>query len=131
MKEYYYFLDEFNRFTEIHEITEENREELSYYLLGEFDEKHVANIVLCETGLVNNQIEYIGEQEVEKKQREEYTLVVELKEIKEWFLSTDWIPNKIITGEWEETDPRWIDYLSERADKRERQDELTFLLGID
>jgi hypothetical protein len=124
MKEYYYSLDEFNRFTEIHEITEENREELSYYLLGEFDENDVANIVLCETGLVNNQIKYIGEQEVEKKQREEYTLVVELKEIKEWFLSTDWIPNKIITGEWTNNDKRWTTYLKERTAKRKRQDEL-------
>jgi hypothetical protein len=58
-------------------------------------------------------------------------LQLELQEIRRWLKNNDWIPNKIITGEWEETDPRWIDYLSERADKRERQDELTFLLGID
>lgn len=54
----------------------------------------------------------------------------EFQEIQEWFISTDYIPNKIITGEWEATDSRWIDYKLERIRKRQRQDELKFLLGI-
>ena len=53
----------------------------------------------------------------------------ELQEIKEWFISTDWIPNKVITGEWEETDKRWITYLADRKVYRHRQDEINELLG--
>jgi len=53
----------------------------------------------------------------------------ELTEIKKWFASTDYIPNKIITGEWQTTDQRWIDYLSERSIKRARQDEILESLG--
>lgn len=52
----------------------------------------------------------------------------ELLEIQNWFLSTDYIPNKIITGEWLTTDPRWLSYMSERTIKRARQDELNLLL---
>lgn len=52
----------------------------------------------------------------------------ELQEIKAWFNSNDWKVNKIVIGEWETTDQRWLDYLSERAIKRARQDELIDLL---
>ena len=54
----------------------------------------------------------------------------EFQEIQEWFVATDYIPNKIITGEWELTDPRWINYKTERIAKRARQDELKSLLGF-
>jgi hypothetical protein len=53
----------------------------------------------------------------------------ELSEIEYWFAKNDWIPNKIIVGEWETTDPRWTTYLEERAAKRVRRDELLALLG--
>lgn len=49
---------------------------------------------------------------------------VELGEIQKWFTATDYIPNKIVVGEWEETDERWISYKQERAKKRARQDEI-------
>lgn len=52
----------------------------------------------------------------------------ELNDIHEWFNENDWKPNKIITGEWQIDDQRWIDYLNERAIKRARQDELNELL---
>jgi hypothetical protein len=53
----------------------------------------------------------------------------ELAEIKKWFERNDWKPNKVITGEWLETDKRWLEYKQERAIKRARQDELNTLLG--
>ena len=59
--------------------------------------------------------------------KKQYNL--ELIEINQWFINNDWKVNKVFIGEWEETDPRWINYLSERADKRERQDELKALLS--
>lgn len=51
-------------------------------------------------------------------------LQFELDEIEVWLSKNDWIPNKIITGEWEATDERWLEYLEERKVKRARQDEL-------
>ena len=49
---------------------------------------------------------------------------IELGEIQVWLSRNDWVPNKIITGEWEATDERWLQYLEERKVKRARQDEL-------
>lgn len=54
----------------------------------------------------------------------------ELKEINVWFQQNDYIPNKIITGEWQSSDPRWTEYLKERQVKRQRQDELTELINL-
>jgi hypothetical protein len=53
----------------------------------------------------------------------------ELKKINTWFQTHDWIPNKIITGEWNIEDERWIEYLSERQLKRLKQDELNKTIG--
>ena len=58
------------------------------------------------------------------------SLEIEKIEIFQWFVDNDWIPNKIITGEWEATDERWLQYLEERKVKRDRQDELKVLLGV-
>ena len=52
----------------------------------------------------------------------------ELRQIKKWFEANDWKVNKIVIGEWEKSDPRWLDYISERAIKRTRQDELHSLI---
>lgn len=56
-------------------------------------------------------------------------LGVELGEIQKWFASTDYIPNKVVVGEWQETDERWIAYKEERARKRTRQDEILKEMG--
>lgn len=52
----------------------------------------------------------------------------ELEEIKRWFIDNDWKVNKIVIGEWNNTDSRWLEYLREREIKRARQDELNELL---
>lgn len=49
--------------------------------------------------------------------------------IKSWFKDNDWKVNKIILGEWEDTDPRWVEYKEQRAAKRARLDEIKVLLG--
>ncbi len=52
----------------------------------------------------------------------------ELAQIDVWFTSTDYIPNKVIVGEWSEDDERFVKYKAERAKKRARRDELeTFI----
>jgi len=65
----------------------------------------------------------IAEQEKDQQEKE-------LKEINVWFQQNDYIPNKIITGEWQSSDPRWTEYLKERQTKRKRQDELKQLLNL-
>lgn len=66
--------------------------------------------------------------EIEQNSNELGILLEEKNSILKWFSDTDYIPNKIVTGEWEKTDPRWIEYLSTRLEKRARQDELTVLI---
>jgi len=52
----------------------------------------------------------------------------ELSEIDAWFASTDYIPNKVIVGEWDATDSRFTFYKQQRLIKRQRRDELVNLL---
>mgnify|MGYP000884187545 CR=1 FL=1 len=54
----------------------------------------------------------------------------ELKDIENWFASTDYMVNKIVVGEWEVTDPRWLEYKATRIIKRNRQDELRAFLAL-
>lgn len=53
----------------------------------------------------------------------------ELIKIARWFKANDWIPNKLVTGEWDNNDPRWQGYLAERTNKREQQDRLNLRLN--
>lgn len=53
----------------------------------------------------------------------------ELQEIENWFKSTDWIPNKIIVGEWDVDDKRFLDYKLERVKYRLKQDELKEIIN--
>lgn len=45
-----------------------------------------------------------------------------LAEIRQWFRETDWMINKIVVGEWNITDTRWLEYLKTRKAMREEQD---------
>ena len=53
----------------------------------------------------------------------------ELLQIQSWFKKNDWKVNKIVIGEWSQDDPRWQEYLKERAIKRARQDELLLMIN--
>lgn len=48
-----------------------------------------------------------------------------LAEIDKWFKDNDWIVNKVFLGEWDTTDPRWIEYLEKRAEIRAEHERLT------
>lgn len=47
-----------------------------------------------------------------------------LAEIDKWFKNNDWIVNKVFLGEWEITDPRWIEYLEKRTEIRAEHERL-------
>lgn len=61
-----------------------------------------------------------AQQEKEFKKKAER----ELREIQNWLNDNDWKINKIVIGEWETTDERWLKYLEERTQKRARRDEI-------
>lgn len=52
------------------------------------------------------------------------TKIKRIKEIETWLKTNDWKFNKVFLGEWEQTDPRWLSYLEERAKFRAERDEL-------
>lgn len=56
-------------------------------------------------------------------------LIKEQAIIKQWLTQNDWKVNKITLGEWEKTDPRWVEYKEQRAVKRARLDEIKEVLG--
>lgn len=48
-----------------------------------------------------------------------------LTEIQKWFNNNDWLINKVYLGEWDESDPRFVEYLEKRAQLRKEHEELT------
>lgn len=50
--------------------------------------------------------------------------IFQINKIKKWLADNDWKVNKIVVGEWQRDDVRWIDYLNERENKRNLMDEL-------
>lgn len=60
----------------------------------------------------------------EKAREAEAARQKRLAEIDKWFNDNDWIVNKVFLGEWETTDPRWIEYLEKRAEIRAEHERL-------
>ncbi len=54
----------------------------------------------------------------------------EMFAIQGWLFENDWKVNKITLGEWEATDPRFIEYKEQRAIKRARLDEIKNIIGV-
>lgn len=53
-----------------------------------------------------------------------------MKAIEKWFADNDWMFNKIFLGEWEETDERWLNYLTQRNILRQEHEELQTSLKL-
>lgn len=54
----------------------------------------------------------------------------ELNEILAWYGRTDYIPLKVMRGNWETTDQRYLDYLSEYDAKHARAEEIKSQLEL-
>ena len=52
-------------------------------------------------------------------------LQIQISIRKKWLADHDYIINKVFLGEWEATDPRYLEYLENRARIRAELDELT------
>ena len=57
-------------------------------------------------------------------------LIKEQAVIQAWLKNNDWKFKKVLIGEWEETDTRWVEYKEQRAVKRARLDSIKKALGI-
>lgn len=64
-----------------------------------------------------------------EKNKDRINANIKLVTIKQWFQENDWKVNKIVTGEWQETDERWTSYLEERTIKRAEQDKLVTIMN--
>ena len=86
------------------------------------DSKIYNNFSTYENGVFKENREAFlkAQQEKELKRKAER----ELREIQSWLNDNDWKINKIVIGEWETTDERWLKYIEERTQKRARRDEL-------
>lgn len=72
----------------------------------------------------NGKVVYKGLQQIKQRQAAEK----EQADILQWLADNDWKVNKVVVGEWEATDPRWVEYLNERKAKRSRLDDINNLL---
>jgi lipopolysaccharide assembly outer membrane protein LptD (OstA) len=52
----------------------------------------------------------------------------EQADILQWLADNDWKVNKVVVGEWEKQDPRWLQYINERTTKRNRLEQIEGLL---
>ena len=95
------------------------------------EDGYFSNIRLTSEDDVNvlNEVFFSNGVEITEEMSHRFELLHELKEIRDWFTSTDYIPNKVIVGEWASDDPRFITYCEERKKIRARQDEIKKLLG--
>jgi len=108
-------------------LSTENWEERNTTYTKEYDKEGkevlIATTVSIEQYAKENGFKIVNEKPstlLSKEQKVAYEN--ELQQIRKWFLENDYKVNKVITGEWEATDPRWLDYKKERAIKRARQD---------
>ena len=60
----------------------------------------------------------------------EKSLNKELKDIIQWMEKTDYIVLKVARGNWQENDPRYLEYLAEYETKHARKEEIESILGV-
>lgn len=95
------------------EITEEERRQ-------PLPHKHSYYAVI--NGKFTIVVEKLTEEEVAKEKA--IAARERIAEIEKWLKDNDWKVNKVFLGEWENTDPRWLEYLEMRAKLRAERDEL-------
>lgn len=94
----------------------------------EINKADFRNIICGFHGLVNGQIKEVGFTNEEKQTSLNHQLTHEKEEILKWLADNDWKVNKIIVGEWAKDDPRWIEYITQRQEKRTRLEQIESVL---
>jgi hypothetical protein len=114
-------------------ISTENWEERNTTYAKEYDkdgkEVLIATTISIEQYAKENGFKIVNEKPImllSKEQKVAYEN--ELQQIKKWFLENDYKVNKVVVGEWEQDDARFLDYKQQREIKRKRLDEIGKLL---
>jgi hypothetical protein len=94
----------------------------------EIPKENFRSIICGFHGLKSGKIVEIGFTTEEKAIQYNHNLTHEKKDILQWLADNDWKVNKVVVGEWTKEDQRWIDYLNERQEKRNRLDQILELL---
>lgn len=68
----------------------------------------------------NGKVVYKGLEQIKKRQANEK----EQADILQWLADNDWKVNKVVVGEWEQSDERFVEYKHQRASYRKRLDEI-------
>ena len=68
----------------------------------------------------NGKVVYKGLEQIKKRQANEK----EQADILQWLADNDWKVNKVVVGEWDSNDARWVEYKQQRASYRKRLDEI-------
>jgi hypothetical protein len=110
-------------------ISTENWEERNTTYTKEIDKEGnevlIATTVSIEQYAKENGFKIVNEKTSTLLSKEEKVAYEnELQQIRKWFLENDYKVNKVVIGEWEATDPRWLDYKKERQVKRDRLDQI-------
>jgi hypothetical protein len=114
-------------------LSTENWEERNTTYTKEYDKEGnevlIATTISIEQYAKENGFKIVNEKPSTLLSKEEKVAYEnELQQIKKWFLENDYKVNKVVIGEWEATDPRWVEYLNERKTKRNRLDDLNKVL---
>jgi hypothetical protein len=126
MKTFYYKLNEDNRILWIDEVDRLNEID-SEITSPTVELESIEHINVWWDRIIDGKFVHETFEGVDTTENE---LKAELTGIQQWFINNDWIPNKVITGEWTTDDSRWLDYLAERKIKRTRQDEIKNFLEV-
>jgi hypothetical protein len=94
----------------------------------EIPKENFRSIICGFHGLKSGKIIEIGFTTEEKQAKAKHDALHEKDEILKWLADNDWKVNKVVVGEWEATDPRWVEYLNERKAKRNRLDDINKVL---
>jgi hypothetical protein len=119
---YTYELDSLKRFKFLKAAEEGNQPTI------EIPKENFKSIICGFHGLKSGKIIEIGYTDEEKAIQHDHNLTHEKKDILQWLADNDWKVNKVVVGEWEKEDPRWIEYISERQAKRNRLDDINKVL---
>jgi hypothetical protein len=90
----------------------------------EIEKPNFRSVILGFHGVKNGKIVEIGYTDEEKQAKAKHDALHEKDEILKWLADNDWKVNKVVVGEWEKEDHRWVEYIAQRQAKRKRLEEI-------
>lgn len=109
-----------------------NRDVEPYIEITEEERRQPLKDKYSHYAVVNNKFVVLQREPTEEEIRQDVIKEKQtrIKEIEKWFSDNDWMFNKIFLGEWEETDERWLNYLTQRNNLRQEHEDLQTSLKL-